>query len=319
MDDYYGLMGVDPDADVDTIRTAYRTRKDELSGDDAKKLNKAWNVLSDPYQRGRYDEQRESTNDTDDIEVIDDDEPAPNGSRPPARAPRQARPPLKPTLVLPKGMEFATRRQRLFAMGIDLFVLFIVFTALSQFAVAAVANAQQPKVVDKINAITKQIDQLNNDKTTANNAAKKAPANSEEQKADQQKVKDLQTQIDAQSKERDKQNAKLAPIYYAFVGLSFLIGFLYLVIPSMGNGRTLGKRFQHIRVVHEDGSPARSGDIIRRYGAPVLAAFALSLVPFIGVIGVAVVLLVTTRWLSNANQQGMHDRWAHTIVVQDET
>src|SRR5262249_28725814 len=146
----------------------------------------------------------------------------------------------------------------------------------------------------------------------------KAPANSAAQKANQQKAKDLQKQIDKLTDQRIKENSKLNPIYYSFLGLSFLVGFLYLVIPSMRAGRTLGKRFQHIRVVHEDGSPARSGDIIRRYGAPVLVAFGLSLIPFIGVIGVAVVLLGTTRWLSNANQQGMHDRWAHTIVVQDE-
>ena len=64
MDDYYSLLGVDADATVDDIRGAYRERKDGLdtASDagkaDAAKLNKAWNVLSDPYQRGRYDEQR---------------------------------------------------------------------------------------------------------------------------------------------------------------------------------------------------------------------------------------------------------------------
>jgi DnaJ-class molecular chaperone len=64
MDDYYSLLGIDADASVDDIRGAYRVRKDGLdtasdSGRaDAAKLNKAWNVLSDPYQRGRYDEQR---------------------------------------------------------------------------------------------------------------------------------------------------------------------------------------------------------------------------------------------------------------------
>src|SRR5450755_1314634 len=64
MDDYYSLLGIDADASVEDIRGAYRTRKDDLDTgsqagrDDALKLNKAWNVLSDPYQRGRYDQQR---------------------------------------------------------------------------------------------------------------------------------------------------------------------------------------------------------------------------------------------------------------------
>ncbi len=65
MDDYYSLLGVDADASVDDIRGAYRVRKEGLDTAtdagkaDAARLNKAWNVLSDPYQRGRYDEQRE--------------------------------------------------------------------------------------------------------------------------------------------------------------------------------------------------------------------------------------------------------------------
>ena len=61
-DDFYALLGVDSDAPTGDIRSAYRDKKAAL-GDQGDKtatarLNKAWNVLSDPYQRGRYDEQR---------------------------------------------------------------------------------------------------------------------------------------------------------------------------------------------------------------------------------------------------------------------
>ena len=71
--DYYELLGVDADAPVDDIRAAYRDKKAAVAdtGTDAAKadaaaLNKAWNVLSDPYQRGRYDQQRRSANTGDD-------------------------------------------------------------------------------------------------------------------------------------------------------------------------------------------------------------------------------------------------------------
>src|SRR6266849_6841455 len=83
MDDYYELLGVDEDAPVDDIRSAYRDKKaavDTSAGDDAKsdvaKLNKAWNVLSDPYQRGRYDQQRHIAGDDDEDDDYDDEEDA---------------------------------------------------------------------------------------------------------------------------------------------------------------------------------------------------------------------------------------------------
>src|SRR5262245_45110091 len=79
-DDYYDLLGVEPDAPVADIRAAYREKKaavDERGDDDAKSdaaaLNKAWNVLSDPYQRGRYDQQLADSDEDDGDESDDDD------------------------------------------------------------------------------------------------------------------------------------------------------------------------------------------------------------------------------------------------------
>jgi len=91
MDDYYELLGVDEDAPVDDIRqrvSRQEGRGRHIGGDDAKsdvaKLNKAWNVLSDPYQRGRYDQQRniasddgEYDDDYDDDYADDEEETAP--------------------------------------------------------------------------------------------------------------------------------------------------------------------------------------------------------------------------------------------------
>src|ERR1700741_927723 len=71
MDDYYDLLGVDPGADSADIKSAYRDKKASLdaSGDkgEVARVNKAWNVLSDPYQRGRYDAQRETAVESGDL------------------------------------------------------------------------------------------------------------------------------------------------------------------------------------------------------------------------------------------------------------
>ena len=74
-DDYYSLLGVDADAATSEIKEAYRGKKSALDakGDksEAARVNKAWQVLADPYQRGRYDEQRARGEGT--VEVVDGD------------------------------------------------------------------------------------------------------------------------------------------------------------------------------------------------------------------------------------------------------
>src|SRR3954465_7906142 len=124
MDDYYSLLGIDADASVDEKRGAYPGRKDGLdtASDtgkaDAAALNKAWNVLSDPYQRGRYDERRaEGDDDEDEVDDYGDDVPATRtrASRSNARTKdgKNARTPPQPTITLPAGLEFATPKKRL--------------------------------------------------------------------------------------------------------------------------------------------------------------------------------------------------------------
>ena len=161
MDDYYSLLGIDVDASVDDIRGAYRERKDGLDTTsdagkaDAARLNKAWNVLSDPYQRGRYDEQRAGgagsrTARATVTEAV--------GSRPPPAPPpavgngelgRQQLPPgaaadvrdaapgrtKTATIALPPGTKFPAPKQRIIAMVIDLLVI-IVLVSGSQIRVA---------------------------------------------------------------------------------------------------------------------------------------------------------------------------------------
>jgi uncharacterized RDD family membrane protein YckC len=324
-DDYYELLGVDPDAATDEIRTAYRERKAALdaTGDsgraDAAKLNRAWNVLSDPYQRGRYDEQRSRDDEVDELD--DDVEVSTNGKGTPARGSRPARQPRQlgpPTITPPPGTKFPVPKQRIIAMAIDLLVLFVVFVGITQFASQAIAKSQQPNVVDRIDALNNDIDAQEKIRGDAEEAEKEArdrgdtaAADAEKAKADEadQRIEDLEEQV-------QDEFGNLSGIYFACVAAAFLIGFLYLFIPSVRSGQTLGKRFQKLRVVRDDGSPIRAGDALRRYGTIVLATFAIYIV--LRELAGAVVLIAVMGWMRNPNMQGMHDRFAHTIVVADD-
>ena len=59
----YGVLGVDPRADIQTIRHAYRALAREHHpdfGGDLRRMmsvNEAWHVLSDPERRASYDSQ----------------------------------------------------------------------------------------------------------------------------------------------------------------------------------------------------------------------------------------------------------------------
>jgi curved DNA-binding protein CbpA len=343
MDDFYSLLGVDADASVDDIRGAYRTRKEgldtasEAGRNDALKLNKAWNVLSDPYQRGRYDEQRAAT-----PEEGDDDAPTAgtNGGRSVAKPPakgmrasarnsRQSRQQSTreiraerlaqkrtPTITPPPGTHFPSTKQRIIAMVIDLLVL-IVLVSGSQVAAQAVAKSQKPAIVHNIDNLNSQISQANKDKSAADKAvsADKKANDTAKQATDQKTSDDLKAKVTDLTKQRDAQSSKLNPYFLGGVAIAFLLGFLYLAIPTAITGRTLGKKFQHLKVVREDGSPVTARVAVTRFGLIVLVTFTLYLL--LQQIAAVIVLFGVTMWMRNPNMQGLHDRFAHTIVVSD--
>ncbi len=323
MDDYYSLLGVEPGASTDEIRSAYRERKeaaDSANGDSKSqiaRLNKAWNVLSDPYQRGRYDQQRANAEEKgellsgDDIEVVDT--PNPRAARTNPRTARQMTP---PTLTPPPGTHWPLPKQRLIAMGIDLFVCFVLVIA-GGYIGSSIADSQKPGVSHAVNAYDKQINQANKDLTAAKDAvsADKKANNPTAQAADQKKVDDLNKQIKDLTTKRDDQAAKLTPYIFGAIAIAFLLGFLYLAIPSITSGRTLGKRIQRLKVVRQDGSDMRAGDVIRRYGLLVIVTFALYIL--LRELAAVIVLVGVTTWMRNPNFQGLHDRFAKTIVVSD--
>jgi curved DNA-binding protein CbpA len=355
-DDYYELLGVDDDAPVDDIRSAYRDKKaavDTSAGDEAKsdvaRLNKAWNVLSDPYQRGRYDQQRaveydddEYEDDTYDYDDVPDVTPGARGrsrvsDRTSDRAERRrgGRQPLKPTVKLPAGVHFPTMKQRLLAMGIDLLILIGLFFAGSIGVLPAIEKSQHPEAYNAARKLVKTTIPAAEDKTSA---AKKAASAAEdkvdaltERRAPSSEIDEAKAEFTALDKKADaakkveddlnddltEHNKVLLPLQNLITGLVFLAALLILVVPSVFGRQSLGKETQRIRVIRVDGSPARFGDAFRRYGMLVFAGFALSLL--LGPTGGLVAVFVATLWTRNPNQQGLHDRLSKTLVVADDT
>jgi curved DNA-binding protein CbpA len=342
-DDYYELLGVEPEATTDEIRDKYRARRGELaekSGEAARdemaQLNRAWNVISDPYQRGRYDAQRESVTDTngiDDVEVVDE-EPAPTAPRkrglfapPPERGGIK---PAAPTITLPSGMQLAPTRPRLTAMAIDLFVVAVIFFGGVYGAGAAYINHTYPAKVHQLNSLRDQRDAATTKENDLSKTAKTAKdrvttlqdshASAAQIAAANTAAKTAQTKVDAQTKVVDDLTSRynsiqsdLAPTQLFIVELSMLVGALYLIVPSARTGQTLGKRLQHVKVVRVDGSPLGWSGAFARYGLLVIATDVLSflLAQLAGVI----VIIAIIGWVRNPRRQGMHDRIAKTVVV----
>lgn len=348
-DDYYDILGVEPDAPVSDIRAAYRERKAEVDGrddDDAKTdaaaLNKAWNVLSDPYQRGRYDQQIADSDESGDDEYEDDDEVvdapvARTRTTRTARAEQQrpqkgARPPLEPTVKLPAGVSFPPTRSRIVAMVIDLVVLLLLFVV-SAYATNELEKSRQPEAHQQVTSVLPdKIDAARDAQKEADSRADAAEdkaaelaetqgANDPDTQAAQADAKELRAEADAKQQTVDElndefteQSKKLNPIRQTVSGIFFLVALLVLLIPSLFGGQTLGKRIQKIRVAKLDGSNAGFVELFRRYGLMALAAFVLSLL-LQGPIGAVVVVFVATMWTRNPNRQGLQDRFAKTLVV----
>jgi curved DNA-binding protein CbpA len=340
--DYYELLGVDDDAPVDEIRAAYRDRKAALTGDEKNKdtdaakaevarLNKAWNVLSDPFQRGRYDIDRANPSDADDEEDDDDitpvrrstkTAPADSGARKTAAERRAERANAAPTVTLPPGMHFPSTKRRLIAMGIDIAVLAVLFLA-SQFVLVHLEKANHRAAYDEVTALNKST----GDKSIAQahdatkKAKKAASANvkcaPEPTSANDKAYCDAKAKEDALKQDLKDAQKELAPTASLVQGVFFLLALLFLLVPSFFGGQTLGKRLQRVRVVRVDGTPLRWLDVFRRYTALVFAAYILTFATGGSPIGALIVVFVATLWTRNPNQQALQDKFAKTLVLTD--
>lgn len=359
MDDYYELLDVAPDAARDDIKTAYRAKRDELVASDgdqsraeAAKLNRAWNVLSDPAQRERYDDRLAEYRESDDGDDDDDDAAvarpkrastartstarSSRASTPRTRAEqrtaaRQARSNRKPTIVLPDGLTMAPNKIRLSALGFDLMVLLVLFLAAYLGGIKLVDNhfpgerSSRSHLISEENAAAKKVSadkkkaSAADDKATAakakndTTALATAKAAGTAARASEKKDKALQDQLAADVKAIDR---KIAPwLNLAFVA-GVLLVLLYLVPSTAITGQTLGKRLRGIRVVRLDGSRPGWSTALVRFGVPLLVASFLGVFLQFGPLGLAVAVIGMVGWISHPNKQGLHDRLAKTVVVE---
>lgn len=359
---HYDVLGVDLSADKDVIKATYQERLAEVQGDvereqGAKKpdqgsidgyrreeasIRNAWQVLSDPYQRGRYDatiEMAGAGSGADDGEEPDDDDDAPVPARASARnrgraqRPVRERPPglfstepLPTPSSWPAGLHPPPPRARVLAMFVDMVVLGTIFFVGIFLVAPVVLDQMYPKETDQLQLVNDCQDQLtieqDADPTTATRIAeaeavcdRKVPgmlasAAKRESRGKESRLEDDITRADDRAKDL---RGKIAPGTYGLQFGLIALMLLYLVPSSVRTGRTLGKRLFQLRAVQMDGSPLSTRAAIARYGSVVLAAMFLG--SFIFPLGFALVLFGVLAWPRNPNLQGLHDRMAKTIVV----
>jgi len=253
---YYDALGAEPDASREQLRAAYRERIADLEAarggknvnetqlqqnrQETARVRAAWNVLSDPFQRKRYDEQigasetngsgsggRGSGGDGE-VELVDDESPgsevqlsgwrkflappppkpkpsAGNGKTPPPR-----RPAREPTIPMPAGMRLAEPRVRGMALLFDFSVLLLLFLTVQLF-VPGLVNSDFSHINDQISTLKDKRDKAN---TNADNASSKADAATAKAKAAEKNgdttTADQQNAIATKQKQIEKDQRAIA-------------------------------------------------------------------------------------------------------------
>ena len=254
-DNYYEELGVEPGATRDEIRDAHRQRVADLEAAREKKgvtgsqlqanreqvarVRAAWNVLSDPFQRQRYDAELAAPESASpDVELVDDDEGAQPGTdvevkgwrkllAPPPPKPASSgggngangktvkgdqrtnrRPRPEPTIVLPAGMQLAEPRQRGMAMLFDIAILMVIYTGIS-FLLPAVIQSDYSDIVKQIDKVS-SLNSAQNDKKDAQKALDSAK-NASDTKSAQQDLTSAEKDIKKATKEAKDAGIKHPP------------------------------------------------------------------------------------------------------------
>jgi uncharacterized RDD family membrane protein YckC/curved DNA-binding protein CbpA len=345
MDDYYELLGVDSGAATGDIRSAYRDKKAALDakGDKVEigKLNKAWNVLSDPYQRGRYDQQRseagEAENGDGEVETVGAARASTSSggttASPPARRrlfeprPRGNRPPPpEPTIDIPAGKTLAQQRPRMMALFVDVAVVVLLLFTIVPIGTNALQKRWYPEEharLDEIGRSTDKNSELSKARDKADDsdsAADKAEKNHADNAAALRKTADAdKAKYDALVDETNDLSRKVFPAGLVVVEILMVVYLAYLVVPSALTGQTLGKRLQKIKVVRLDGSPIGWSGALVRYLPLVAMGNVLALfgqqAGILGLFLIAGLFFIVLGWMRNPNKQALQDRVAKTLVV----
>jgi uncharacterized RDD family membrane protein YckC len=308
-------------------------------------IRSAWQVLSDPVQRERHDaavgvergapgsEIREDTDDGDeDDDATVDRTPARRGAQPRQRGPQGERPPglfsteHPPTPPSwPPGFRPPPPRARLLALGIDVVVLAIIMIA-QQFLGVLVVEQIYPEQTKKLEHISDCIDALENvtdaDRgserrdnriRTANTECRSVAVVAPIEEGSNPSNDQIDNRIEKAEDRQGELQSDILPGQFGILLVAVALALLYLIPSSLKSGRTLGKHLMRIRVVQDDGAPLRFGSAMSRYGTPVLAAFLFA--SLLGPLAFALILFGVLTWPRNPKYQGLHDRLAHTIVV----
>lgn len=344
-ENYYEQLGVEPGASRDEIRDAHRARVADLEAarekkgisdsqvqqnrDEVAQVRAAWNVLSDPFQRKRYDA-RLGAPDGDEIDLVDaeaDDArsepgtevaltgwrkfmappppkptPTKNGANGSSKAkPTNKRQRPEPTIVIP-GMQLAEPRQRGMAMLFDIAILMVIYTAVS-FLLPSLVQSDYPDVVkqiDKIGVVTS----AQGDLTDANKAdATKSTAATQKDVVSKQKafdkavtdakktgVKPDVRQTDTSAATKTALDKQEQDLRDSIVGTQYLISITILVLGLLYLVPIT------VRTGHTLGMRNRRVKVVRVDGSPVTwwAAFARFFVP----LAIAFVLLIQLSTLA---------------------
>lgn len=311
-DNHYEILGADEDASRDEIRAAYRERVGELDPDtwtgdaadrrtQASAVNRAWNVLSDPFQKERYDDQLGAG----DVDLTDDDEgdgddgdgelPA-RGSRRPARG-RGGRD--RPTAT-PTGQPLAAMRARINALSVDVLVILVILVGLS-FIMGNVFSESAVGVTIRGDVVRT---------TELDGRSYRDAKDTEEEIARKEWLDDNSGPLEDKDVEVEK--VDVIPRNVGLIGqvVTLILAIGYVTIPSLARGQSPGKRFFKIRVVSADGAKARPMQIVLHYGVSIALATAIAVPGAAAAIGM-------TFW-SNWDKagQGINDKLAKTFVIE---
>jgi hypothetical protein len=362
---HYEVLGIDRRASKEKVREAYRERLNDtqaaqISALEAKRpsddtiagarrevarVREAWQMLSDPVQRQRYDarlgngssgegdgELELADADEDDDALDEDDDDRTPAKKAPPRGPRDRPPGMfspdhPPTPESwPPGFTAPPPRARTIALMIDCLVLLVFFIG-GQVAGVQATESMSPHKTDTISRLNDRIDKVQECKDASTKkrtgdeciAAKQA-AVQYLHKVDRKKSSELgedasySTVISRMETRRDDLQKDILPTQFGISsGIFLVLAFLYLIPSTARTGQTLGKRLLAIRLIQANGGRATLRVALAHYFTPLLAAVILSQI--LGQLAFAIVLFGVLTWSRNPNRQGLHDRLAKTVVV----